>query len=155
MNAVMYIFVNSQLAMSRGKLAAQAAHAAVEAYEVSSHDMKAYWRHGGHYTKLVMDGGDAMGLFTIDRYLTDRQFCTKLIIDEGHTEITPFQATALGVQIVNKDDAHVAATFGEFKLLKDKPSVVYSEPPFFHNEVVQRKTPSQWRRFANSLGRRA
>lgn len=118
MNPAMYLFVNSQIGMSPGKLAAQASHAAVEGYLLSRADLISNWRLGGHYKKLVMDGGDSLSLLTIERYIKDRGFKTRLIIDEGRTEINPFQATALGVEIVDKDDEHVALTFGEFKTLR-------------------------------------
>lgn len=139
----MYIFVNSQLGMSPGKLAAQASHAAVEGYQLSRADIVSAWYTGGHYKKLVMDGGDALSLMTIERYLRDRDFKTRLIIDEGRTEIAPFQATAVGVEIVDKDDPHVAATFGEFRL--------YNEPYAAMNEVLLRHLDKaneelRWRR---------
>ena len=118
MKPVMYIFVNSQVGMSAGKMSAQAAHAAVEAYRISRNDLIDAWYVGGHYTKLIMDGGDETRLRTIKDYLEWRGFHAELIIDEGRTEVEPFTATALGVEIVNKDYEHTAATFGEFKTLR-------------------------------------
>lgn len=118
MKPVMYIFVNSQVGMSPGKLAAQAAHAAVEAYRISRNDRLEAWMLGKHYTKYVMDGGDGEKLRTIEHYLKARDFDCELIIDEGRTEIEPFTVTALGVEVVDKDDPHTAATFGEFKTLR-------------------------------------
>lgn len=106
--------------MSVGKAAAQASHAAVEAFQLSNPEFVKAWYVGGHHTKLVMAGGDAAQLLTIERYLNERFFKTKLIIDEGRTEIDPFTPTALGVEIVDKDDEHTAATFGDFKTLRPK-----------------------------------
>lgn len=120
MNPAMYIFLNRQLEMSTGKAAAQAGHAAVEAYRLSTHQLIDIWYRGGHYKKLVMEAQSATQLLVIQRYIEDRGFATKLIIDEGRTEIEPFQATALGVEIVDKDDPHVAATFGSFRLYQDR-----------------------------------
>jgi peptidyl-tRNA hydrolase len=114
----MYIFVNSQAGMSAGKMAAQAAHAAVEAYRISRNDLIQEWYLGKHYTKLVMDGGDGFQLGVIQNYLESRSFASDLIIDEGRTEIEPFTPTALGVEIVDKDDPHTSATFESFKTLR-------------------------------------
>lgn len=133
----MYIFVNKGLGMSTGKAAAQAAHAAVEAYRVSSREMLAHWYVGLHYKKLVMEALDATHLMTIERYLNDRGFKTRLIIDEGMTEIPAHTATALGVEVVDKDLDHVRATFQEFKLYRE-PTVVNYPPP----------KDSLWQRFS-------
>ena len=119
MDATMYIFVNKGLGMTAGKLGAQAAHAAVEAYRVSSDSMIHKWYIGLHYKKLVMQANDDTHLMTIERYLNDRGFKTRLIIDEGMTEIPAHTATALGVEVVDKDSDHVRATFSEFKLYRE------------------------------------
>lgn len=150
MNPAMYIFLNKGLGMSTGKAAAQAAHAAVEGYRLScglvphvfedwltgwgtpqwpgvETDTVRSWYKGGHYTKLVMEAEDDQHLMNIQEYIEARGFKSTLIVDEGHTEVRPFSATALGVEIVDKDNPHVAATFGEFKLFKGNPSVVVIE----------------------------
>lgn len=121
----MYIFINEGLDMSPGKIAAQAAHAAVEAYRLTPADSNVLrmWYCGGHYAKYIMSARDSAHLRDIERYLNDRGFKTALIIDEGHTEIDPIQPTALGVEVVDRDNVHVKASFGEFKLLKQpRPS---------------------------------
>ena len=114
--------------MSPGKIAAQASHAAVEAYIVTCQNWKGSalapnlldeWRIGGHYTKLVMLAEDTEHLLNINHYIEERGFRTKLIIDEGRTEIKPFSATALGVEVVDRDDPHTAATFGDFKTYRE------------------------------------
>lgn len=119
----MYTFLNRGLGMSPGKLAAQASHAAVEAYRISSPKMVDAWYCGKHYTKLIMLAEDAEQLSTIQTYIEARGFRTSLIIDEGRTEIPPFSKTALGVEIVDKDDEHVLATFGEFQVYKELPKL--------------------------------
>lgn len=135
----MYIFINQALDMSQGKVAAQAAHAAVEAYRISTtaggtdpirNPLVQAWYVGGHYTKLVMAARDETHLRTIQEYLKARDFNSVLIIDEGRTEIAPHTATALGVPVVDKDDEHTAATFGGFKTLRPKKvSVAPPQPP--------------------------
>jgi peptidyl-tRNA hydrolase len=130
MNPAMYIFLNKGLNMSTGKAAAQASHAAVEAFAAScgrrynapngraqfeETNVVRHWYKGGHYTKLVMEARDTEQLRSIETYLHHRGFKAVLIIDEGHTEGTEFVPTALGIEIVDKDNPHVASTFSEFK----------------------------------------
>lgn len=129
--------------MSTGKASAQASHAAVEAYRLScppppqlsekerlrseSSELVQEWYKGGHYMKLIMEARDEAHLHTIERYLNDRGFKTALIIDEGRTEIPALTATALGVELVDKDDPHTAATFSSFQLFKE-PKVEDPQP---------------------------
>lgn len=121
MNPVQYIFLDRTLEMSTGKAAAQAAHASVEGalthyIETGNSDESTElwyaWREGKHYAKVVLETDD---LFTAKEYLESRGFRVELIIDEGRTEfggkLTP---TAIGTMIVDKDDPHTRATFGEF-----------------------------------------
>ncbi len=121
MNPAMYLFVNKGLGMSTGKTAAQVAHAAVEAYKASDPALVEAWELGKHYKKLVMEAEDHEQITNIRNYLVDRGFYPQVVIDEGYTEIRPFSLTALGVPIVDKDEPHVAATFGNFKLYREKP----------------------------------
>lgn len=116
----MYIFANKGLGMSGPKLAAQVAHAAVEAWKVSRSALIEEWDLGGHYAKIVLEARDTEHLRNVLQYVTDRGFKTIPIIDEGRTEIAPHSFTALGVEIVDKDDPHTAATFSTFKTLKDE-----------------------------------
>lgn len=121
---VMYIFVNRGLGMSGGKQMAQASHAAVEAYRLSGFDIIHGWYKGGHYTKLIMLARDTQHLETIKEYIESRGFSTSLIIDEGLTEIPAHSKTALGVQIVDKEDEHTEKTFSSFELYRDRARVI-------------------------------
>lgn len=141
MNPGMYIFINKGLGMSTGKIAAQAGHAAVEGYRLSmwhpsekagdaywvESTLVRLWYKGGHYAKYVMEARDRDHLLDIERYLNARGFKTSLIIDEGHTEIAPISPTALGVEIVDRDDPHVQATFSSFDLYREQPKVTILE----------------------------
>jgi peptidyl-tRNA hydrolase len=129
----MYSFVNRSLDMTPGKIAAQAQHAAVEAYRISDPELLKEWYLGGHYCKLVMLAEDDVHLLTIQKYIEERGFKTKLIIDEGRTEIRPHSTTALGVEVVDRDNPHTAATFESFQLYKEK------KPPKPSLEEVQRQ----------------
>ena len=117
----MYILLRSpeSLPMSTGKAAAQAAHAAVEAYRLTDPDSNLHkdWYVANHYTKIVLQAPD---LGVAERYLNERGIKTALIIDEGRTEfdgvLTP---TAIGCALVNKDNPHIQDTFSAFKLYRD------------------------------------
>lgn len=138
MRPAMYIILNQNAGMSTGKAAAQASHAAVEAYRLSlgatphipcvQHDEEPNivrrWYRGGHYTKIVL-GAENMDF--VRGYIEARGFKCALIVDEGRTEIAPFTPTAVGVEIVDKDDPHVQDTFGEFKLYNDPRPTGYIE----------------------------
>lgn len=134
----MYLFANNGLGMSPGKLAAQVSHAAVEAYRLSvgesnlrriihrpnaaNQKLVDAWLSTG-YTKLVMEARDTEHLISIQMYLTQKLFNTSLIIDEGRTEVAQHTPTALGVEVVDRDDEAVQFAFGDFKTLKP-PKVV-------------------------------
>jgi PTH2 family peptidyl-tRNA hydrolase len=133
MNAVMYIFANRGLKMSPGKLAAQVAHAAVEAFKISDPRMVTKWYQGGHHTKIILGCEDEIQMANIEKYLTERDFKTVQIIDEGRTEVRPFSRTALGVAIVDKDNAHTAESFSEFRTYK--PIVEPQEMKMFGNQI--------------------
>lgn len=120
MKPVMYVFANRGLGMSPGKLAAQVAHAATKALRESTPKLTAEWDRGAHETKLVMLAEDSDQLLNIQRYLDARGFVTCLVVDEGRTEVRPFSATALGVEIVDKDDPEVTASFADFRSYKEK-----------------------------------
>jgi peptidyl-tRNA hydrolase len=135
----MYIVLNKGLGMSTGKAAAQASHAAVEAYRISCrHGEEGFghlietglvnqWYKGGHYMKLVMEARDREHLLDIERYLNGRGFKTALILDEGHTEVASIVPTALGIEIVDKDSPHVAATFSSLDLYRDRPTIIETD----------------------------
>ena len=101
---IMYLFVNKGLGMSPGKMAAQVAHAAVESIFISDPELVKVWRlPEKHYIKIVLEARNEQHLETIKKYLEDRDIKTARIIDEGLTEIEPHQFTALGVEIVDKN----------------------------------------------------
>lgn len=134
MNPVMYILLNKSLNMSTGKAAAQAGHAAVQAFRASDPNSNALrvWDKGGHYAKVVLQ---TYSIETAERYINDRGFKTALIIDEGRTELDGLQRTAIGVEVLDKDNPHVAATFGEFDLYKDERPKVRKLAP--HEKIAQ------------------
>lgn len=124
----MYIFINKELGMSAGKVGSQAAHAAVEGFRISKVDKLADWYKGKHYMKLVMQARDGEHLQNIQDYLTARGFKSEMIIDEGLTEIDSIVKTALGVEVVDKEDPHTEATFSSFELYRDSIKVTLEIP---------------------------
>ena len=132
MRPALYLFVNKGLGMSAGKIAAQVAQATAGVIELSaSLDglFDEWWLgNGHHHATYVMEARNAERLTNIERYLNSRGFKTYLMIDEGMTEIDPITPTVLGVEIVDKDDPHVQATFGIFKLYRDTIRVTLEVP---------------------------
>lgn len=134
MNPVQYIIANEGAGMSPGKLAAQVAHASVEGllktYRRDEREpgiliepnIVRLWRCGGHYAKVVLGVKDSVDLLLVRDYLYERDFKVATIIDEGRTEFDGLTYTAIGVEIVDKYNPHVRATFGEFKLYGSNPS---------------------------------
>lgn len=119
-----YIILNKGAGMSTGKLAAQACHAAVEGVRLSNETSDGQrlvnlWYRGGHYMKLVMEVPDQHALLRAHLYIQARGFKAALIVDEGHTEVAPLTATAVGVEIVDKDWPHARETFSVFSLYRD------------------------------------
>lgn len=81
------------------------------------------WYKGKHYTKIVLQAKDERHLRSIEKYLKDRDFKCSLIVDEGRTEIDPHTATALGVEVVDKNDDHTYKTFSSFDLYRPEFSI--------------------------------
>ena len=118
---VMYLFCNKKLGMSPGKMAAQVAHAACLAQRGSKPEIVDDWYKFGFYTKLVMEARDADHINTIERYLKERGIKSFIVIDEGHTEIPKHTVTALGVEIIDKNE--LGEIFQEFKLFKPELNI--------------------------------
>lgn len=127
-NYVMYIIANKGAGMSPGKLAAQVGHAVQKAYEItdgSRHtrnqpEIIADYNRTGH-AKIVLEARDAEHLLTAERYLNERGLRTALIVDEGRTEVPPLTPTALGVEILDKNDPDVVFSMSTFKTYKEDP----------------------------------
>lgn len=124
-NPVMYIIMNKGLKMSTGKSIAQGAHAACESIRISNSDMVKAWNKFGFYTKLVLEARDAEHLKNFQKYLLDRPVPIKseLIIDEGRTEIPKHTPTALGIEIIDKNE--FGPIFKELNLFKDRWKITF------------------------------
>ena len=129
---VLYSFLNKDLRMDSGKLAAQAQHAAVEAIRATpaESNLLRLWYKGLHYRKVVLEGRDTQHMYAILLYLEARGFNGIPIFDEGLTDVDPHSFTAIGVPLVNKNEPHTQATFSSFKLYRDdRPVSGPAAPP--------------------------
>lgn len=93
------IVVRSDLKMSRGKVAAQVAHAAVSAAENSRIHFPNWWRawlvQGQKKVVLRVEGGDELiKIFSVAR---QSNLPVSLIADRGLTELRPGTLTCIGI----------------------------------------------------------
>jgi PTH2 family peptidyl-tRNA hydrolase len=93
------IVFRSDLKLSKGKIAAQAGHAAVSAAE------EAHKRHRGWWEAWIFEGQrkiavkvkDEKELLELERQANDLGLPVALIVDRGLTEIPPDTTTCLGI----------------------------------------------------------
>lgn len=143
MRPVQYIIINKGLGMTPGKMAAQAAHAAVEGVRVTQESsdgrrLHNLWYRGGHYAKIVLQVNSTKELALAQTYIRERGFRVVPIIDEGRTEFgDTLTFTALGCEIVDKDWPHAAETFSQFKLYQDEQRS--KKRRFWHRKNKEKK----------------
>lgn len=88
--------MRADLGMSPGKLAAQAAHAAVKAVDIAPAEWVDEWnRHG--CTKVVLEVYDEDSLIKLYKMAVAAYLPAVVIADEGRTEVKPGSITALGI----------------------------------------------------------
>lgn len=94
------IVVRSDLGMGKGKVAAQVAHAALDAAEVARRrhpDWHEMWRDQGQAKVVVKtDGGEAT-LIDLERQARSAGLPFSLIHDKGLTQVDPGTATCLAI----------------------------------------------------------
>ena len=93
---IMYIIINSDLKMSKGKIAAQVGHAVMWiTYKLRESEILSKWMHQS-YTKIILK---ATGKQIVDlKYKFKDEMFTWIIFDEGRTEIKPNSLTAIGFE---------------------------------------------------------
>ncbi|HIH23425.1 TPA: peptidyl-tRNA hydrolase [Candidatus Woesearchaeota archaeon] len=108
------ILVRHDLGLPKGKLAAQAAHASVEATLRAEHRDVAAWRAEG-MAKIVLKVTDEKELLRQVQRAKDDGIITAVITDAGHTVVAPGTRTcaAIGPADANRLDR----LFGTLKLL--------------------------------------
>ena len=95
----MVIVVRADLGMSKGKTAAQAAHAAVNcALATKKYDPDALekWIYSA-YPKIVLKAKDEKELFEIKSFADAAGLLNTVITDAGRTEIAPGTVTCMGI----------------------------------------------------------
>lgn len=93
----MVIVIPLQLNMSAGKVASQAAHAAMVAgLKAQGHEGFVQWLLGG-MRKVVVETPLVSDLYFLNSEAQKAGFVTHLVEDEGHTEVAFGSATALAI----------------------------------------------------------
>lgn len=90
------IVVRTDLGMGKGKIAAQASHASLKAYEKAGSSAQREWKDGG-MKKIVLKAGSKDELLELKEEAGRAGLPVALIRDAGHTQIEPGTLTALGI----------------------------------------------------------
>lgn len=108
------IVIRSDLKMSRGKAAAQAAHGSLEAYKHASDDIRKQWESEG-YKKIVLKASSEKELIEIFNAAKKAKLPAALIRDAGHTQLEPGTATCVGIG--PSEDEKIDSVAGKLRLL--------------------------------------
>jgi PTH2 family peptidyl-tRNA hydrolase len=108
------ILVRADLKLPKGKLAAQSAHASVEAVLKSDKDKVKEWRMSGS-EKIVVKVEDKKELYKFLQLAKDAGLATALITDAGRTVIAPGTETCLAIG--PDDEKEIDKITGKLKLL--------------------------------------
>lgn len=90
------IVARADLGMGEGKLAAQVAHASLQAYEEADRSQQTEWKGGGQ-KKIVLRADSEPQLFELTDKARVEGLPHAIIRDAGHTQLEPGTATALAV----------------------------------------------------------
>jgi PTH2 family peptidyl-tRNA hydrolase len=90
------IVVNRSLALPKGKLAAQVAHAAIGAFLAASAQAQVDWLHKG-MPKIVVYAADADALVQLEARAREQQIPVCLVHDAGRTVLPSGTSTCLGL----------------------------------------------------------
>jgi peptidyl-tRNA hydrolase, PTH2 family len=108
------ILVRMDLKLPKGKLAAQAAHASVEAVLRSDSAIVKEWRATG-MAKIVVKVKDEKELIKYFQLAKDSDLTASLITDAGRTVIAPGTKTCVGIGPAEEEE--IDALTGDLKLL--------------------------------------
>jgi PTH2 family peptidyl-tRNA hydrolase len=107
------IVARADLGMGEGKLAAQVAHASLQAYEAGDAGAAREWKGSGQ-KKVVLQADSEAELFELAERAETKGLPHALVRDAGHTQLDPGTATALAVGPAADD--RVDAVTGELSL---------------------------------------
>lgn len=111
------IVIRSDLAMGKGKMAAQASHASLTAYNLVRKkypEIAEKWEREGQ-KKVVLKVKDESELMEFLRSAVDADIPCELIRDAGHTQIDPGTITCFGAG--PWDEKEIDNVLGKLKLL--------------------------------------
>ena len=114
MDMKLVILVRQDLKLPKGKLAVQAAHAAVETTLKSGKTKVSAWRAEGQ-KKIVLKVKDEKELLKFMQHAKDAGLKTALITDAGKTVIAPGTRTCVGIGPDSEDD--IDAITGELPMV--------------------------------------
>jgi PTH2 family peptidyl-tRNA hydrolase len=111
------VVMRNDLKMSRGKIAAQAGHAAVSAAEEARKKCNDWWKAwiAEGQCKIAVKAESEQELLELERKAKKSKLPTTLIIDRGLTELPPDTITCLGIGPA--PSAQVDAITGQLPLL--------------------------------------
>ncbi len=90
------IVVRADLKLPKGKMAAQASHASVEAVLRSSSDKVDEWRSQG-MKKVVLKVADEKQLLEVQQLAKSKKLVAAVITDAGKTVVAPGTRTCIGI----------------------------------------------------------
>ena len=107
--------IRADLKLSRGKIAAQCAHGAVEAYRKADKRVALLWQKEGS-KKVVLKAKDLKELLLLKEKCDSLKLPNALISDAGLTETKPGTITVLGIG--PQKDEEINKVTGSLPLLK-------------------------------------
>jgi PTH2 family peptidyl-tRNA hydrolase len=108
------IVVRTDIGMGKGKTAAQAAHASLQAYERAGPDAQRAWKDGGQ-KKVVLKVRSEPAIHELADQARREGLPHAVISDAGHTQLEPGTVTAFAVGPAEEN--LVDRVTGELKLL--------------------------------------
>jgi len=107
------IVARTDIGMGEGKLAAQVAHASLQAYERADRTACEEWTADGE-KKIVLQGENEQRLFALAEEADRKGLPHVVVRDAGHTQLEPGTVTALAVGPAAED--RVDLVTGELSL---------------------------------------
>lgn len=107
------IIIDEDLELSKGKMAAQTAHASLGAYRKASTSIQEKWERKGE-KKVILAAGDN-SLQDLRRQAERNKIPAHIVKDAGRTEIKPGTVTALGLGPA--EDSKIDTITGSLKLI--------------------------------------
>lgn len=107
------IIIDEDLNLSKGKMAAQTAHASLGAYRKASTDSKNKWERLGE-KKVILALGDN-NIADLHRQAERNKIPAHIVKDAGKTEIKPGTVTALGLGPA--EESKIDTITGSLKLI--------------------------------------